>query len=354
MSSVPPPEPVSHEVAVTSSQLLAAFGGYCTQYRRLRTATVTAYLADVTSLLEWCMAQYPVRPLEAINSPDLREYLQAQTHLSNATMARRLNGLRSFFRFLCDQGLIAADPTLGIRAPRVPKPLVSYVTDDGLRAMLGVCHDAQEQTILLTLAHAGLRRGELVSLEVGDVDLDGRRLVVREGKGGSARAVPIVDELAGALRSYLQVRPDATTDALFLSRVQRRLTQTTLQRMFGRWLRDAGLKDRGYTLHSLRHGAATRWLRAGLNIRDVQVLLGHESIETTARYLHADLDLIARELQSKAPAIIGAQPATPAEGLTDEMKAGLALLGRIAQMGSAPALGTHVPDDRPGPEMRPL
>ncbi|MBU0610933.1 MAG: tyrosine-type recombinase/integrase [Armatimonadetes bacterium] len=314
---------------------LHAFGQYCALYLRLRPSTVTAYLSDVATLRDWLTSARPGASLHDVAQDDLRQFLQSQGHLSNATIARRVNGLRAFFRCLTETGQNASDPTLGIRAPRVPKPLVSYVTDPDLRRMLEVCRDARERTILLTLAHAGLRRSEVVALDVNDVDFSARRLLIRESKGGKSRAIPLVQELSLPLQAYIISRPASATSALFLSRTAKRLTQTTLQRLFQRLVRAAGLGDRGYSLHSLRHGAATRWLRAGLNVRDVQVLLGHQSIETTARYLHSDLDLIANELATKVPPIeVPPSPVTAA--LPEDVQAGLALLGRLVGLGQLP------------------
>lgn len=322
---------------VAADDLISSFVDYCGSYLRLRPSTLTAYAADVTSLANWLARNQAGLSIAKVTHENLRVYLQLQAHLSNSTIARRINGLRAFYRFLVETGRLTEDPTLKLRAPRVNRPIVSHVSDNDLRELLVVCRGTQESAMLLTLAHGGLRRGELISLTVNAVDLDARRLLIREAKGGKQRVIPLVEELVLALRAHLMSRPKSATEALFVNRVGKHLTQTSLQRAFQRWVRDAGLQDRGYSLHSLRHGAATRWLRAGLNIRDVQVLLGHESIETTARYLHSNMDLIATELQTKAPSISESPPSAPTQVLTDDVKAGLALLGRLAQLGQLPA-----------------
>lgn len=315
--------------------LTGIFTSYCRDYLRLRPSTLVAYTSDVASLANWLAAHRPNQDLAQVTHEDLREYVQAQSHLSNSTIARRINGLRGFYRFLTETGRIGIDPTLGLRPPRVPRPVVTFVTDSDLRVMLSACRCSQERAILLTFAHAGLRRSEIIGLTIQDVDLDGHRLTVRHGKGDKDRVIPVVEELALALRAHVMSRAESPTQALFVNSVGRQLTQTLLQRRFQRWVRDAGLRGRGYSLHSLRHGAATRWLRAGLNIRDVQALLGHQSIETTARYLHSNVDLIARELEAKAPSI-GSSPPSSCESLPDDVQAGLALLGRLAQLGQFP------------------
>ena len=306
------------------------FADFCTDYLRLRPATVTAYLSDVNLAIRWLAEHRAVDDLTLASEADLRAYLQVLSRLSNATIARRLHSLRAFYRFLRETKGMSADPTARLRAPRVHKPSVTFVTDADLRGTLGTCVDAQERAILLCFAHAGLRRGELIGLDTRDADLDARRLWVRHAKGGTARVVPMVDELAAAIGTHLSTRHPCETPALFVNRSGRRIHQTGLQRMFSRWARDAGLAEKGYTIHSLRHGAATRWLRAGVNIRDIQALLGHEDITTTARYLHHNVDLIAAELDAKTSRLDGGA-AHEGGRLPADVAAGLAFIGRLTR-----------------------
>jgi hypothetical protein len=101
--------------------------------------------------------------------------------------------------------------------------------------------------------------------------------------------LPVPPGLAEALTASLRSRGDAACDALFVNRRGGRLQAGSLQRMLKRWLRDAGLDGRGYTIHSLRHTFATLALRAGVDVRSLQDLLGHEDLSTTALYLHTDV-----------------------------------------------------------------
>lgn len=149
--------------------------------------------------------------------------------------------------------------------------------------------------------------------------------------------MPLTAQLRMALREHLRRRQETDCDALFPSSAGTPLSPTQLQRLFDRWLAAAGLEAKGYTLHSLRHAAATRWMRAGMNLRDVQEMLGHEDVGTTSRYLHASPEHIRSELIQKVPSI-GAGPPPPGPApdasavvLTPEMAQGLALLGRLAQ-----------------------
>ena len=333
-------------LAAGNDELLADFAAHCGHYLRLRPATVTAYTSDVALAAKWLADHRGVAALSEAAHDDLRRYIQSLTDLSNATVARRVHSMSGFFRFLVQAGAVTDDPTTDLRAPKIPRPSVTYVTDHDLRRLHEACRNDQERGAILCFAHAGLRRSELIGLDLSDVDREARRLTIRHGKGDKGRVLPVLDELASSLRAHLASRPEVDATALFVNSVGRRLSQTGLQRAFGRWLRDAELRDRGYTIHSLRHGAATRWLRAGINIRDIQQLLGHEDIGTTARYLHGDVELISLELETKVSRV---QPATEliSSNLPPDVQAGLSLLGRLAQLGdmAVPGVTSASADD---------
>jgi len=312
------------------------FEGHLGGYLRLRPATVTAYVSDANLASRWLAANRGLDDLAAASEVDLRAYLSSLGGLTNATVARRVRALRAFYRYAVQTGQLSSDPSATLHAPRVRRPTVSFVTDEDLTLLLSVCANHQERAMLLCLAHGGLRRGEVMNLDVGDVDIRARRMVIRHAKGDKDRVIPMVQELAAAVGTLLEEGPRPADAPLFVNRAGHRLQQTGLQRMFTRWVRDAGLGDRAYTIHSLRHGAATRWLRSGINLHDIQILLGHESIATTARYLHSSVDDIARELDAKSPKLNAASAPAPQAPLPDDVQAGLALLGRLALASGVP------------------
>jgi len=187
--------------------------------------------------------------------------------------------------------------------PRCPDNQARHLTEEHLRKLLTVVEDARERAILLTLVLLGLRRSELLHLDARDVDLSANRIHIRNAKGGKSRVLPVPSDLRPALQQYIaEHRPDGH-HPLFLGCHGRRLSRSALGRLFDKWLQAAGLQDEGLTPHSCRHGAATRWLRAGLNLRDVQLLLGHADISVTARYLHSSVDDIAAQIDAKVPSI---------------------------------------------------
>jgi integrase len=148
------------------------------------------------------------------------------------------------------------------------------------------------------MATSGLRRGELLALDWSDVDLPRRRLLIH-GKGNKQREALIFEELLAALYALHAEQGFPTEGAVMRGRLGRPLKKSSLQAWINKWLQGARLrtpdgpgKRNRYTLHSLRRFAAKRWLDSGLNIRQIQLLLGHEDLATTIRYLNYDLDEI--------------------------------------------------------------
>jgi integrase len=143
------------------------------------------------------------------------------------------------------------------------------------------------------MATSGLRRAELASVDWPDVDLRAQRLRIR-GNGDKHREVLIFQELLAALYTLHAEQRFPTEGPVFRGWRGRRLQMSTLQR----WFTKAGLRHPGaphYTLHSLRRFAAKSWLNAGLNIRQVQLLLGHEDLQTTMLYLNYDIEEIQHD-----------------------------------------------------------
>ena len=188
-----------------------------------------------------------------------------------------------------------------------------------------------EEAIILTFATTGVRRAELIGIRIEDVDWQGQRIRIR-GKGGKERQVIISPQLQRALWVYLHDKNLSDQSPLFPSRTGRQFHNSTLQRWFKRWLEQAALEGKGFTIHSLRRYAATRWLRHGLNVREIQVLLGHESPETTARYLSVDLEEIQKHV-SQLPAISEKVMASP-----DSSKPDAAPAPSVAAVDQSPAL----------------
>jgi integrase/recombinase XerD len=168
---------------------------------------------------------------------------------------------------------------------------------DGIRVdrLLGL----RDRAIFELMYSSGLRRREVVNLDVGDVDLERRMVLIRKSKYGKDRIVPVNEVAARFLRKYLEGRTDGSKP-LFLG-PNGRLSLTGLDALFARHVKQAGIDRPGLSMHSIRHTTATHLLEQGANIRYVQELLGHENIQTTVRYTHALVESMKKIYRSFHP-----------------------------------------------------
>jgi integrase/recombinase XerC len=260
--------------------------------------TVKSYREDLSQALAFFRERNGGQPpsLERLNARLLRAH-QAWLHeqgYARTTIARRLAAVRTWCRFLCRQGLLAADPSVGLRGPRQGRKLPHFLTRAEVEKLLAAPPadtplGLRDRAILETLYSAGLRVSELTGLDVADVDLEEGVAVVR-GKGRRERLALLGPPAVRALEAWRDGRselPARATEkpALFLNKNGTRLSSRSVGRLLERYLGLAGLDPRT-SPHTLRHSFATHLLDAGADIRGVQELLGHRSLGTTQVYLH--------------------------------------------------------------------
>jgi site-specific recombinase XerD len=261
-------------VKVTEAELLAGSWQLALRAERKSPQTLKAYGDGVRFYLAWC-AERSAEPLA-----------RASLHLwvaglldggSAASTARsRQLAVRRFAAWLAEEGEIPADPFLGVKAPKLDERVIEPLSDDDLRALLKACvppkgaepkvalRHRRDEAIVRIMLETGLRAGEVVSLEVGDVDLAQGSLLVRRGKGGKGRAVPIGPEASLALDRYLRLRRShrlAASADLWLGDRGKRFSYDALHKTLRERADAAGLV--GFPPHKLRRTAAHRWLAAG-------------------------------------------------------------------------------------------
>jgi integrase/recombinase XerD len=241
---------------------------------------------------------------------DLQKYISdsLQQGLGARSAARRLSCLRHFYRFLIDEDEIQFDPTRNLPVPKtwetVPKPL-SLSDLDKMVASLGTSWlDVRDKAMLLTFFASGLRVSELARLKLQDLDLDAGAAKVWDGKDGKDGLVLLSPPAITALKLYFEtVRPklvaDRSTPYVFLSRLGGPLTREQVYHRV-RNIAEAALGKR-ISPHFLRHGFATALVEGGADIRDVQVLMRHSSVDTTAIYVHTDLNYLRRIYYASHP-----------------------------------------------------
>jgi integrase/recombinase XerD len=220
----------------------------------------------------------------------------AQAPMSSSSVARMLVSLRALYKFLATEGVIEANPTARLRSPKRPRSVPRAISVDEVARLVELPPDTllgrRDKAMLELLYGAGLRISELVALDVDDVDLDDRSVLVRAGKGNRSRRVPVGRAAADATGAYesvsrreLATRSTAgsSAGALFLNARGARLSRQGAWKVLKNYARRADLGDK-VSPHTLRHSFATHMLDAGADIRVVQELLGHASLATTQVY----------------------------------------------------------------------
>lgn len=260
--------------------------------------TVKSYREDLTQAVEFFRGRFgpALRPTD-ITSRLLRAYLAwlSDQGYAKTTIARRVAAVRSWFRFLCRQGVLEGNPADGLRCPRRDKKLPHFMSAADIDRLLQTPDEAtplgiRDRALLETIYSAGLRVSESVGLNLEDVDLDSGLATVR-GKGKRERLALLGRPATKALRRWLPAREallvarSQQQAALFLNKSGSRLTSRSVGRLLDEYLAHAGL-DRRSSPHTLRHSFATHLLDNGADIRSVQELLGHRSLGTTQIYTH--------------------------------------------------------------------
>ncbi|MHC2432773.1 tyrosine-type recombinase/integrase [Bradyrhizobium sp. USDA 4451] len=285
--------------------LIKKFLTFCSIERHLSDNTLLAYSYDLADFRRWLPAKSRSQP---ITTDILRAYLEnmrLERVQSTATIRRRLACLRSFFRYLHDEGL-SSDPFVGwrlklARRKRLPRALSGDETA-ALLASAGFSPARRrsrlnERIEVALMIATGIRVGELCKLDLEDISQDAASLRIR-GKGSRDRVVYVTNpELRRALRRRVQDRRRLSgKGALFLNQRGSRLTPHAFRSQLAGIARQANSKRR-ITPHMLRHTAATLLIERGVDIRIVQRLLGHSSIATTEIYTHVSDEALRRTLE---------------------------------------------------------
>jgi integrase/recombinase XerC len=280
-----------------------AFLAWLGQERRASPLTVEAYGADIAGFLGFLTRHLGAEPdlaaLAALRQADLRAWLAADAAAGagNATRARRLSALRTFFRFLARRHGVENPALKLIATPRSKRPVPRALATeqarevtDSIAEMSDTAAMQARDTALFTLLYGcGLRIAEALALDVRDAPLPGADGMLRVvGKGSKERIVPVLPAVREAVAAWLALHPDRQPDSpLFLGARGRRLDAAVAQRTLRNFRRLYGLPEHA-TPHALRHSFATHLLAGGADLRSIQDLLGHASLSTTQRYTSVD------------------------------------------------------------------
>ncbi|MGN0498065.1 MAG: tyrosine recombinase XerC [Acutalibacteraceae bacterium] len=220
------------------------------------------------------------------------------------TRSRKTSSIKSFFSYLANKKcLIATNPAEELEVPKTKKALPKFLTLEQSIELLNSVdgkYKERDYCILTIFLNCGLRLSELVGLNINDINLSDNIMTVT-GKGNKQRIVYLNDACVSALKNYLAVRPNDTKEknALFISHIKKRMGNQAVQDVVYKYLKKIGLDGNGYSVHKLRHTAATLMYQHGnVDIRVLQEMLGHENLGTTEIYTH----LSSEQLENAAEA----------------------------------------------------
>jgi integrase/recombinase XerC len=277
--------------------------------------TIAAYRRALNHFIQWHVLLFTEEAdWSAIIPRDVRDWKRYQTQVEKAapgTINQRLTALSRFYQWAVTQGLVNNDPTVGIQVVRQKKQAPKALSEADLRRLLRAVHasdNLRDIAIIEVLAGTGIRVGELLDLQIGDITLRPRSgiLIVRAGKHDSYREIPLIRAVRQALEKYLDQHSAAeTTHASLWQGIHGHLThRSTILRILMRYANQAKIGD--VTPHQLRHTFATRYLAANPDdLRGLAALLGHNSLDMVLCYTEPTLEDMTAKMERVDAGFLG-------------------------------------------------
>jgi len=256
------------------------------QYRRnCKASTLRGNLMACELFLTFYQSQGKA-DISKVTRQDMEGFVEREMDkgLSIVTVKTRLSNTYAFLRYLYDQDLVDAKLLVKKIRLRLPDPLPKAIKPEDVNRLLSVIDHVRDRAMILVLLRTGMRIGELLATRVNDVDLSEKKITIWQAdKTLVGRVVCISEDAADALDGWLGER-EPHQIFLFYGRDGRPMTYQGARMAFVKYVKRAGLENKGYTLHCLRHTFASEVLNAGMRLEVVQVLLGHSNAEVTRRY----------------------------------------------------------------------
>lgn len=295
-----------------SPRALRDFLGYMQTIKGKSPKTVDEYFLDLRTFFRYIKKSRNLVPydkpfteitindvdiplLETISLSDLYDYLNfvlVERHNGASTRSRKISSLKSFFKYMVNKtGQLKNDPTKELDMPKRKASLPKFLTLEESMELLK-CVNGQykerDYCILTLFLNCGMRLSELVGINLNDIRSDNTLKLT--GKGNKERIIYLNDACINAIRAYKKVRPINNVidkNALFISKRNRRISPKTVQYLVSKYLEECGLENQGYSVHKLRHTAATLMYQHGnVDIRILKDILGHSNLGTTEIYTH--------------------------------------------------------------------
>ncbi len=264
--------------------------------------TIISYKNDLTHFFNFVKNYKLLKKtnIKYINHEIMRKYIVylKENKYSRRSISRKVSSARSFFKFIHKEGIINVNPTLNLITPKINKKLPYFLYSQEVNKLIEAppnktLFGIRDRAILEVLYGTGIRVGELINLNIRDIDFN-EKIIRVFGKGSKERILPLGNPSIRAIQEYLENKnlfnknkfiKMNDKDALFLNRFGGRLTARSIRRIITKYMKMTGLNKK-LSPHVLRHSFATHLLAGGADLRSVQELLGHKSLSTTQIYTH--------------------------------------------------------------------
>jgi site-specific recombinase XerD len=260
-------------------------------------STIYGYRKEVRKFIDY-ITSINISDVNLISTSTVRQYFyysKESRGLCQSSISKIIATIKSFFNYLEEEEIIVKNPTRKIRVPkkiyRIPSVMSKYEVDLIIKSVDFAplrCrkNNTRDKLVLSLLYYTGIRKSELLNLNWTDINLSKNTLIVRNGKGGKDRLIPLHRKVTELIDKYLDERLPLKTDALIIGEQGKRLCKGSFVYLLKMYLTLSGLKKKGYTAHSFRHSFATHLVEAGVDLFKVQRLMGHASLDTTKIYIN--------------------------------------------------------------------
>lgn len=248
-------------------------------------ATILAYGKDIDQLIEYLKKESKTE-VNAVTKDDLNAFLQMMQNdgYTAKSISRKLNSIKTFYRYLRATGTVREDPAAELVHPKYEVKPPRILSKLEYRALRDACrNDVRISAIVELLLQTGLRIGELARLEMKDVDLKNNELHIPAHESHTSRTVPVNKAAKAALERYLKMRPQGTSQTLFITKTGRPLLIRNIRTAIDRYFRLAGIE--GVKVNDLRHTFIAHHLMSGTPLTLISKLVGHKRLSTTEKYL---------------------------------------------------------------------
>jgi integrase/recombinase XerD len=295
----------------SDARLLRKYLNFVKLEKRLALNSVEAYERDLTDFIMFISGKgFSLTTADAVTVTQYIIHLSKERDFSDRSLARSISSMRGFFKFLLDDDYITSELIQILEPVKLSKSLPVFLTLEEVDTLFSSIDTAtpsgfRDRTMLEILYSSGLRVSELAGLKMGEV-MRKEQILLVTGKGNKQRVIPYSDDAALYLHRYLDterhklIKQGDWNESVFINNRGEPFTRQGIWKKLKQFAKLAGI-NKEISPHKLRHTFATHLLEGGADLRSVQMLLGHASINTTEIYTHVEQQAIKREFEQKHP-----------------------------------------------------